>query len=189
MAGLYRDPPIPYTRAFDSSRPKLVTLTVYNAQDQEDSVKVPLFTDSGGLEELLHTEEAFRNAARDLELPVNKYIRYLGRCLSVDAQTKWRDLTKNQRQYPPTLNGYKRAFSAFIKEEYCNAADAKDIMHTYLRTCKKPSNVSCKHHADRMAQLFKYTSKIHGHGSNLSNTEQKTILLHSFPDDWIDDYY
>jgi len=190
MAGLYRDPPIPYKRAFDSSRPKLVTLTVYNAQDQEDSVKVPLFTDSGGLEELLHTEEAFRNAARDLELPVNKHIRYLGRCLSVDAQTKWRDLTENHRQYPPTLNGYKQAFSAFIKEEYCNAEDAKDIMHTYLRSseCKKPSNVSCKQHADRMEQLFKYTSKLQGYGSTLSNTERRTILLHSFPDDWIDDY-
>mmetsp|Transcript_27601 Transcript_27601/g.75272 ORF Transcript_27601/g.75272 Transcript_27601/m.75272 type:complete len:205 (-) Transcript_27601:125-739(-) len=187
MAGLYRDPPIPYTRAFDSSKPKLVTLTTYK-QDQEDSVKVPLFT-GVDLEELLHTEEAFQNAARDLGLSADKYIRYLGRCLSVDAQTKWRDLTKNHRQYPPMLNGYKQAFSAFIKE-YCSAEDAKDIMHAYLRSakCKKPSNVSCKQHADRMKQDFKYTAKFQGHGSNLSNTEQKTILLHSFPDDWIDDY-
>jgi len=76
MAGLYRDPPIPYTRAFDSSKPKLVTLTVYNnedQEDQEDSVKVPLFTNVE-LEELLHTEDAFRNATEDLELSANKYI-------------------------------------------------------------------------------------------------------------------
>mmetsp|Transcript_14767 Transcript_14767/g.34162 ORF Transcript_14767/g.34162 Transcript_14767/m.34162 type:complete len:382 (-) Transcript_14767:1452-2597(-) len=187
MAGLYRDPPIHYKRAFDSSKPKLVTLTVYNKQDQEDSVKVPLFT-GVDLEELLHTEEAFRNAARDLELPANKYIRYLGRCLSVDAQTKWRSLTK--QGYSQTLNGYKQAFSAFIKEEYCNAEDAKDIMHAYLRSaeCKKPSNVSCKQHADRMEQLFKYTSKLQGYGSTLSNKEQRTILLHSFPNEWINDY-
>ena len=146
MAGLYRDPPIPYTRAFDSSKPKLVTLTVYNKQDQEDSVKVPLFTGVSNLEELLHTEEAFQNAASDLELPANKYIRYLGRCLSVDAQTKWRSLTK--QGYSQTLNGYKQAFSAFIKE-YCSAEDAKDIMHTYLRSsCKKPSDVSCKQNGD-----------------------------------------
>jgi len=73
MAGLYRDPPIHYKRAFDSSKPKLVTLTVYNKQDQEDSVKVPLFTNVE-LEELLHTEDAFRNATEDLELSANKYI-------------------------------------------------------------------------------------------------------------------
>jgi len=186
MAGLYRDPPIPYKRAFDSSRPKLVTLTVYNAQDQEDSVKVPLFTDSGGLEELLHTEEAFRNAARDLELPVNKHIRYLGRCLSVDAQTKWRSLTK--QGYSQTLNGYKQAFSAFIKE-YCSAEDAKDIMHTYLRSsCKKPSDVSCRDHSNRMDLIMKYTAKLQGYAADLNHLQQMTILLHSFPSSWIEDY-
>ena len=104
MAGLYRDPPIPYTRAFDSSKPKLVTLTVYNAQDQEDSVKVPLFT-GVNLEELLHTEEAFQNAAEDLGLSANKYIKYFGRCLCVSAQTKWKSLTR--QGYPHSLNGYK----------------------------------------------------------------------------------
>ena len=110
MAGLYRDPPIPYTRAFDSSKPKLVTLTVYNAEDQEDSVKVPLFTNVD-LEELLHTEEAFRNSAEDLGLTANKYIKYFGRCLCVDAQTKWRALTRDQRAYPTTINGYTKALS------------------------------------------------------------------------------
>ena len=116
MAGLYRDPPIPYKRAFDSSKPKLVTLTVYSKQDQEDSITVPLFINVD-LEELLHTEEAFRNAAEDLNLSANKYIKYFGRCLCVDAQTKWRFLTK--QGYSQTLNGYKQAFSAFIKKEYC----------------------------------------------------------------------
>ena len=189
MAGLYRDPPIPYKRAFDSSNPKLVTLTVYNAEDQEDSVKVPLFTDTGGLEELLHTEEAFQNAAEDLDLSVNKYIKYFGRCLCVNAQTKWRALTRSQRDYPTTRNGYTRAVSSFIKE-YCSAEDAKDIMHTYLRSseCKKPSNVSCKDHADRMEQLFKYTKRLQGHAPDLSATAAKTILLHSFPSKWINSY-
>ena len=184
MAGLYRDPPIPYKRAFNSSKPKLVTLTVYN-KDQEDSVKVPLFTNVD-LEELLHTEEAFQNAAEDLGLSANKYIRYFGRCLSVDAQTKWRSLTK--QGYSQTLNGYKQAFSAFIKE-YCSAEDAKDIMHTYLRSsCKKPSDVSCRDHSNRMELIMKYTTKLQGYAADLDHLQQMTILLHSFPSSWIEVY-
>eukprot|EP00537_Pseudo-nitzschia_pungens_P006839 CAMPEP_0172377294 /NCGR_PEP_ID=MMETSP1060-20121228/68830_1 /TAXON_ID=37318 /ORGANISM="Pseudo-nitzschia pungens, Strain cf. cingulata" /LENGTH=395 /DNA_ID=CAMNT_0013104975 /DNA_START=66 /DNA_END=1253 /DNA_ORIENTATION=- len=220
MAGFYRDPPIPYTRAFDSSKPKLVTLTVYNAQDQEDSVKVPRFTDKGKLEELLHTKEAFQNAAEDLELSANKYIKYFGRCLCVNAQTEWKSLTRQgyphslngykrvkyfgrclcvnaqtewksltRQGYPHSLNGYKRAFSAFIKR-YCNPDDAKDIMHTYLRSpsCKKPSDTSCRDHVDRMETLMKYTTKLQGYAADLDHLQQMTIVLHSFQSSWIEDY-
>jgi len=73
---------------------------------------------------------------------------------------------------------------------YCNANDARDIMHAYLRgpDCKKKLDSTCKAHADRIVVLLKYTSKLHGTASPLSWTEKLTILLHTFLVAWIKDY-
>jgi len=163
MVGIYREPPIPYKSNFDSTKPKLVTLSTYDRDDHSDSVKVPLFTNKGGLEELLHTEEAFSNAAEDLSIGEANYIKYFGRCLCVNAQSKWRALTNskenNRDKYPPTKAGYEETFKAFIRM-YCNPEDAKDIMHVYLQSpaCKKKIELTCQDHTERLLTLIKYTS-------------------------------
>mmetsp|Transcript_14769 Transcript_14769/g.34170 ORF Transcript_14769/g.34170 Transcript_14769/m.34170 type:complete len:259 (-) Transcript_14769:1452-2228(-) len=62
-------------------------------------------------------------------------------------------------------------------------------MHTYLRSsCKKPSDVSCRDHSNRMDLIMKYTAKLQGYAADLNHLQQMTILLHSFPSSWIEDY-
>mmetsp|Transcript_11533 Transcript_11533/g.27089 ORF Transcript_11533/g.27089 Transcript_11533/m.27089 type:complete len:102 (-) Transcript_11533:955-1260(-) len=63
-------------------------------------------------------------------------------------------------------------------------------MHAYLRgpDCKKKLDSTCKTHADRIVMLLKYTTKLHGTASPLSRTEKLTILLHTFPTAWIEDF-
>ena len=63
-------------------------------------------------------------------------------------------------------------------------------MHAYLRgpDCKKKYEVSSKTHSDRMLVLLKYSTKLQGTASDLSQTKKLTVLLHSFPAAWINDY-
>ena len=195
MAGLYRDPPITYKRAFDSSKPKLVTLYNHDDDGNTDSMKVPLFTGKGGLEELLLVEESFRNAADIINLPITKYITDFTRCLTTDAQSKWKNLIRDpldptQLQYEDSeIGGFEQVVLDFTKL-YCNARDARDIMHTYLRSpeCRKPPAATCKDHADRILILMKYSTKLNGSSEPLSRVEKLTILLHSFPSSWIEHY-
>ena len=87
------------------------------------------------------------------------------------------------------IGGYEQAFIDFT-QLYCNATDARDIMHTYLRSaeCRKTPAVTCKEHADRILILMKYTQKLEGSSAPLSRVEKLTILLHSFPSAWIESY-
>jgi len=154
----------------------------------------PYFTTKGGLEELLHTEEAFSNAAEDLAIGEDDYIKYFGRRLCVNAQSKWRALTKtkenNRDKYPATKARYEAAFKAFIRM-YCYPEDAnKDIMHVYLRgpACKKKSKSTCQEHTEQLLTLIKYTAKLQGFVTDLDHLQSLTIILHSYPHAWIEDY-
>ena len=135
MSGIYRDPPISYKSSFDRSKPKLVTLYHNDADGNTNSLKVPLFTDKGGLEELLYVEESFRNAARELQLPIHRYLTHFARCLNTDAQTQWNELIRDPeddeiKYDQDVIEGYTLAITDFVKL-YCNANDARDIMHAY----------------------------------------------------------
>ena len=60
----------------------------------------------------------------------------------------------------------------------------------YLRSpaCKKKIESTCKEHTDQLLTLIKYTAKLQGFVADLDHLKTLTILLHSYPNAWIEDY-
>eukprot|EP00536_Pseudo-nitzschia_multiseries_P013578 jgi/Psemu1/35662/gm1.35662_g len=162
--GLHREPPITYDFSCDRTKNKLATLKVYDAKSNlKEEWKLPIFSEEGGLEELLY------------------------------SQRKWDETTQNNNDdfnYPDNMEGYEEAFKDYIQEHYCDAGDAREIMQTYIRsdTCKKPHDTTSKDHALRINRLIRYSDKLQGHGPKLSKIIKTTMLLQTFPNLRVEQY-
>eukprot|EP00536_Pseudo-nitzschia_multiseries_P011154 jgi/Psemu1/28011/gm1.28011_g len=191
--GLHREPPITYGFSFDRTKNRLATLKVYDADGNSQEWKVPIFSEEGGLEELLYCEEAFLITANTLPLSEDRYYESLTKILCPEAQRKWQETTCNdnhETNYPDNIEGYKEAVKGCIQEHYCDAGDAREIMQTYIRSdaCKKPHDITFKDHALRINRLIRYSDKLQGHGPKLSKISKTTMLLHTFPNLWVEQY-
>eukprot|EP00536_Pseudo-nitzschia_multiseries_P013250 jgi/Psemu1/34568/gm1.34568_g len=191
--GLHREPPITYDSSFDRTKNKLATLKVYDDNNNSQEWEIPIFSEEGGLEELLYCEEAFLIGAKCLPIPENRYIELFTKILCPEAQRKWYETTRDDNDdlnYPDNIKGYKEAFTDYIQEHYCDAGDAREIMHVYIRSdaCKKPYGTISKDHALRINRLICYSDKLQGHGPKLSQLSRKIMLLHTFPNLWIKQY-
>eukprot|EP00536_Pseudo-nitzschia_multiseries_P009112 jgi/Psemu1/22359/gm1.22359_g len=187
MAGLYQQPPLTYTSSFDRNSPKLAIITINN-DGNKDSMKVPMFTEKGSVEELLYCKESFEHVANCLQISNENLINYFIQILVPDTQTKWHKLVQTagdnlQVRYSQANNrvdciNATKDFSKF----YYEVPDAKYIMHTYLISgdFKKPQDTSFKDHVC-LEVLMNYTEKLHGHCTDL------TTIIHS-PSLWVNDY-
>eukprot|EP00536_Pseudo-nitzschia_multiseries_P012573 jgi/Psemu1/32519/gm1.32519_g len=154
-------------QCFDRTKNKLATLKVYDADGNSQEWKVPIFSEDGGLEELLYCEEAFLITASTLPLSEDRYYESFTKILCPEAQRKWQETTRddnNDINYPANIEGYEEAIKDYIQEHYCDAGDAKDIMQTYIRSeaCKKPHDTTAKDHALRINRLIRYSEKLQG---------------------------
>eukprot|EP00536_Pseudo-nitzschia_multiseries_P007453 jgi/Psemu1/17997/gm1.17997_g len=122
--GLHREPP---TITYDS---------IYDENNNLHKWKIPIFSEEGGLEELLYCKEAFLIRAKRLPLPENRYIELFTKILCPEEQRKWDKTTRDDNDnlnYPDNIQGYEEAFTDhYIQEHYCDAGDAREIMHTYI---------------------------------------------------------
>eukprot|EP00536_Pseudo-nitzschia_multiseries_P006330 jgi/Psemu1/14979/gm1.14979_g len=191
--GLHHEPPITYDSSFDrQTENKLATIKIYDENNNLQGCKIPIFTEEGGLEELLYCEEAFfLIEAQTLPLPEDQYIKAFTRACCPEAKHKWQETTRDKNHelnYSDNINGYAEAFTDSIQEHYCNADDAREIMQACIHsdTCKKPQESNCKEHALCINRLIGYSDKLQGHGPHLSQLSQTTMFLHTFPNLWIE---
>eukprot|EP00536_Pseudo-nitzschia_multiseries_P003798 jgi/Psemu1/8545/gm1.8545_g len=171
LTGLHHEPPITYDSSFDRTKNKLATLNVYDDNSNSQEWKVPIFSEERGLEELLYCEEAFLIAANTLPLPEDRYNEAFTKILCPDAQRKWQETTRDDNHelnYPDNIKGYKEA--AYIRSD----------------ACKKLHGVTAKDHQLHMNRLILYFDKLQGHGPKLSQLSKTTMLLHTFPNLWIE---
>lgn len=90
----------------------------------------------------------------------------------------------------PTMQHFEEAFNRFLVK-CCNAVEhPRDNIIAYMRTsaCKKPRKVSVQAHVNRMNAIASMAKLLPGREAPLTPTALSTIILNSFPDQWITDF-
>eukprot|EP00536_Pseudo-nitzschia_multiseries_P014489 jgi/Psemu1/38886/gm1.38886_g len=151
--GLHCEPPITYDSSFDRTKNKLATLKVCDADGNSQEWKVPIFSEEGGLEELLYCEEAFLIAANTLPLSEDRYYELFTKILCPEAQHKWQETNpddNHEMNYPDNIEGYeKQSRTTFKNTTVMLGMQEKSCKPTFAATHARnhmtptPRNMHC----------------------------------------------
>ena len=190
---------IKYKSSFKKSELVQTKPKTTNPKEEEACVTF----DTGGIEILLYVIEDFQLVMESLNVTSNDNLdKFFKKILGHGPSEKWKRLNKKntyvdtvvQQPHPTipgqfvpvvTVMGFEKAIQGFIAT-YCTSQDPKGDLIEYLKSdhCMKHRDKSVAEHQDRMEELMRYSTRLEGSRTDLSESEQKLILFGSFPVAW-----
>ena len=184
---VYYETPVPYVSKLDETKLELVK--VYD-ENNEYSVKLPIFNGKGGIETFLHVLTKFLKAAQDdLEFYTTHDYRYpvlisrFAKVLENEAYSFYQ--TQRESILHDNKDGWMQCITQ-MKISFGGGTLARDHIAEYLKTteCTKKKSSTVEDHVRRIKRIINIANEVQGTIPQIDHKQALTYIKDTMPRAW-----